>query len=156
MFLRRYDGDHDGRLRFSDFCTAFVPNDVNAAEMLQSRPAYHIYHAWGREKYFSGACRDQIVKTWQAHFDAENEAERLRDRLSNRPGFTLHEAFKTLDKKGRGYLTREDLEWKLEQHGFSPLEAEMQLLMQRYDKNRNGRITYTEFVDELTLKSKTL
>lgn len=58
LFVRRYDSDSDGRLRFSDFVSAFSPKDAGASDILNSRPAYHIYHEWNREQYFSWETRE--------------------------------------------------------------------------------------------------
>ena len=37
LFFNRYDKDKDGRLRFSEFCDAFVPQDKNYAQLLNQR-----------------------------------------------------------------------------------------------------------------------
>jgi hypothetical protein len=52
LFVRRWDKDNDGRLRYSDFCDALTPFNSHYAGMLSSRPAYHIHHAWRRGDYF--------------------------------------------------------------------------------------------------------
>ena len=41
LFVRRYDSDNDGRVRYSDFCDAFSPKDVYYSDLLaQRRPAH--------------------------------------------------------------------------------------------------------------------
>ena len=37
LFFYRYDKDKDGRLRFTEFCEAFVPLDQSYAHMINSR-----------------------------------------------------------------------------------------------------------------------
>lgn len=38
-------------------------------------------------------------------------------------------------------------------NGYSPLQSELIMLMEWYDRDRDGLISYTEFVDELTPKA---
>ena len=42
LFVRRYDKDSDGRLLYTDFCDAFLPQDEIVSSALERRPAYHI------------------------------------------------------------------------------------------------------------------
>ena len=37
LFVRRFDGDNDGRLMYSDFCEAFCPKDPLSAAALNKR-----------------------------------------------------------------------------------------------------------------------
>jgi Ca2+-binding EF-hand superfamily protein len=41
LFFLRYDKDRDGRLRFTEYCNAFIPLDGHFAAMLNSRKSYH-------------------------------------------------------------------------------------------------------------------
>ena len=37
LWFQRYDKDRDGRLRFAEFCEAFVPHDPSYANVINSR-----------------------------------------------------------------------------------------------------------------------
>lgn len=78
----------------------------------------------------------------------------LRKRLSRRPDFNVHDAFSTLDRDANGYLSRVEFGHLLSENGFYASEAEISLLMNRYDRNRNGRVTYAEFMEEIIPKSQ--
>lgn len=39
MFFAEYDKDRDGRLRYSEFASAFVPEDKYSASILEKRDA---------------------------------------------------------------------------------------------------------------------
>lgn len=41
----------------------------------------------------------------------------------------------------------------LKEYGFYATEAEISCLLDRYDRNRDGRISYSEFIDEIMPKS---
>ena len=76
----------------------------------------------------------------------------LRKRLCGRAEFGVHEAFQSCDRDGNGYLTRDELTRTVAAFGHFMSDKELQLLMQRFDKNHNGRITYQEFTEEMIPK----
>lgn len=44
FFMKRYDKDEDGRLRYSEFCDAFLPTDQFHASLLAKKAPLHMYH----------------------------------------------------------------------------------------------------------------
>jgi Ca2+-binding EF-hand superfamily protein len=43
FFLKRYDKDEDGRLKYSEFCDAFLPTDAFHASLLAKKAPLHMY-----------------------------------------------------------------------------------------------------------------
>jgi Ca2+-binding EF-hand superfamily protein len=87
------------------------------------------------------------------HFSVEESAELVRKRLFRRPGFSAHDAFTAVDLDKNGYITRDEFKKVLREYGFYALESELTWLVDRYDRNRDGRISYSEFIDEILPKS---
>ena len=155
LFVRRYDKDSDGRLLYSDFCDAFTPQDHLTSSALLKRPAYHLQNGYCRTHYFLRETRDLFLSTFRTHFVVEESAELLRKRLGRRPNFSVHDAFQTVDKDGNGYLTRREFGLILAENGIYPSESELVQLLDRYDRNKDGRISYSEFMEEMLPKSPT-
>jgi hypothetical protein len=131
-------------LKYSDFCEAFVPKQTDFADALVTRKAYFIHHAIPREEYFSQSAQFDFINVWKVHLSNEISLESLRKRLSNRPYFNSHDAFKTCDLNDNGFITVEEIQSFLRIHNYFPTEGELQLLRERYDKNKDGRISYAE------------
>ena len=83
----------------------------------------------------------------------EEQAELLRKRLSRRPNFNMHEAFLAIDREQNGYITRVDLSKVLQENRVYATEGDLWLLTSRFDRNKDGRISYSEFVEEFIPKS---
>ena len=85
----------------------------------------------------------------------ENEyhSEKIRQRLSRRPLFDAYEAFDALDKNGNGSISKYEFRELLADHGFYATQKELDTLMNRYDRNEDGKVSYTEFIREITPKS---
>lgn len=154
LFVRRYDNDNDGRIMYSDFCNAFTPKSSYHSNLLNGRRAFYMHQAHSdRRDYFTRDTRDLFLKTWRVHLTVEESAEFLRKRLGRRPRFSAHDAFSAVDADKNGYLTRDEFSDILKEYGFYATSEEISWLIDRYDKNRDGRISYSEFLDEILPKS---
>ena len=155
LFVRRYDKDGDGRILYSDFCDAFTPSDQGLAESMQRRPAYHINNGFCRTHFFTNETREMFLSTIRVHLTVEENAEMLRKRLGRRPDFNVHEAFLMLDRDSNGYISRNELRRVLGENGVFASEKDLSMIMQRFDRNGDRRISYSEFVEELIVKCPT-
>jgi hypothetical protein len=45
----------------------------------------------------------------RSHMRNENSSENLRDRVTRRPLFSIHEAFLACDKNGNSFVTRDEV-----------------------------------------------
>lgn len=153
LFVRRYDKDSDGRVLYSDFCEAFTPKAFHHASTLNSRKAYYLHHSYPKQEFFSRETRELLLKTFKVHFSVEESAELLRKRLGRRPHFSVHDAFQACDTDKNGYITRDEFKNMLREYGFYATDSEISWLIDRYDKNHDGRISYSEFIDEILPKS---
>eukprot|EP00743_Colponemidia_sp_Colp-15_P002650 GILK01002872.1.p1 GENE.GILK01002872.1~~GILK01002872.1.p1 ORF type:complete len:586 (-),score=91.06 GILK01002872.1:92-1849(-) len=152
LFFRRYDKDSDGRLRYSDFCEAFTPRQAEYASLLNNRVSYNL-NGSHRRVGFTMETSAQFSRALRLHIENERQAEHLRQRLSSRRGFNLHDAFEAVDRDGNGFITMDEFRAILQDNGIFATEKELLSLMSRYDKNKDGRVSYTEFVQEVTPRS---
>lgn len=156
-FVRRFDRDSDGRLLFSDFCDAFTPHDSFYANSLSTRAAQYIHRNIPKVHFFARETRDLILRCFRTHFEIEESIELVKKRLARRPKFNVRDAFKCIDVDDVDYLTKETFKRFLHTHKCYPTESEMIWLNNRFDRNNNSRISFSEFAEELmpknTLKS---
>lgn len=91
----------------------------------------------------------------QLHLEAEESAESIRQRLDRNPEFDVIKAFQDMDMDQNGFVSFEEFSSLLEFHGIEVNQRELAGLMLKYDKNRDGRISYQEFVEEIRPHSPT-
>jgi len=85
----------------------------------------------------------------------EVTSEAIRQKLNRRPLFNVYEAFKALDKADIGAFSIEEFKVLLLDHGIYATSKDVLNLVERFDKNHDGKVTYSEFVSEITPKSPT-
>jgi Ca2+-binding EF-hand superfamily protein len=134
------------RMGYAEFGKVFTSREPEYARMLNSRPRE------GR-RVFSFETETKMQDLLRLHLRAESMAESLRQRLSSTHEFSLHRAFNDLDIDRNGYITLNEFESMLRHHGFPATTQDLQLLLERYDKNGDGRVSYGEFVQEVTPQS---
>lgn len=151
--MKRYDRNCDGRLGYTEFQDAIIPKSASLATTLQLRRAHYSILRVPRPEYFSSYTRELFFRTLRVHFSVEASAENLRRRLLRIPGFSASDAFAAVDQDRNGFITRDEFRAILRQYGFFNTETEISWLLERYDRDRNGRVTYSEFVEEILPKS---
>jgi Ca2+-binding EF-hand superfamily protein len=153
LFVKRYDRNLDGRLNYTEFSEAFMPKSASYSTSLQLRRAHYSVLRVNRLDYFSSYTRELLFKTLRVHFSVEASAENLRRRLLRIPGFSTSDAFAAVDSDRDGFITRDEFRGILREYGFFVSETEIVWLVDRYDRNQDGRISYSEFVEEILPKS---
>lgn len=138
---------------YSDFCEAFTAKDTLSAQILTRRPANHLQAGASRHEYFTEDTREMFMKAFRTHFAVEENSELLRKRLSRRPHFSVHDAFTVIDATNTGYLTTNDLQRMLVEHRVFATTKDLNLLFSKFDRNKDGRISYAEFMEEIHPKS---
>lgn len=146
LLFSDYDRDEDGRLRYSDLCEMLAPKEHDYLSLIQNRSRSNHKDVFSRETNI------QLSKTLRTLISNENFAEKLRHEISKRPEFNATEAFSSLDYNGNGFISLDEFRKFLAENGKFPSDFDLIGLMNRYDRNKDGRVSFTEFVKEITPK----
>jgi uncharacterized protein YneF (UPF0154 family) len=106
-----------------------------------------------RDDCFMSDTKVEFRNVWRTHFKIESYSESLRQRLYKRPGFNVYEAFNSCDLNDNGSISRDELRRLIESRGFYVSEKEVSTLVEKIDKDKDGRITFSEFREEFIPKS---
>eukprot|EP00826_Nyctotherus_ovalis_P020135 TRINITY_DN1629_c0_g1_i6.p1 TRINITY_DN1629_c0_g1~~TRINITY_DN1629_c0_g1_i6.p1 ORF type:complete len:440 (-),score=96.24 TRINITY_DN1629_c0_g1_i6:142-1461(-) len=126
--MKRYDLNRDGALNRCEFEAMVLPKDNTYREML------------GKGQLDESAMPRELL---QAIISNEMQIERLRSdfntylRIYNR---SLRDVFNVL-AQDQDYITADHVKGVLE---------DVELLMERYDKDRDGKISFSELLQEIT------
>lgn len=152
LIFRKLDTDNDGLLRYAEFCGLFNPKSAEYLSILNDRiPSY--LDSGKLSLAFSYETKHLIKKVLDDHIRNEGRNEEIRQKLNRRPLFNIYESFKALDKNDNGFIDINEFRDALIEHGLYASTKEISNIVKRYDHNNDGKVSYYDFVQELTPKS---
>jgi hypothetical protein len=77
-------------------------------------------------------------------FSSEAKVEGWRQRLDRTSGFRMRLTFDKIDRIDKGYYHESDLIGFLQRSNITYLNKDLDLLFARFDKNRDGLVSYAE------------
>ena len=150
LLLSRYDRDLDGVLRFDELIDMFLPKDLVTSDALADRSAMYPSGYYTVASIPDPVTKNDFTHVLALNVKVENHVESIRQKHSERPLFNAVDAYDALNKYGNVALTRDDFGILLANHRFFPTNNELETLVDRFDKTKNGRVTYGEFINEIT------
>lgn len=151
--ITRYDNSGDRRLSVSEFEKMFIAHDSYYASMVARRGSNYVPRVVRRDDVFLPNTAYEFQSMWRTHIRCENAAESLRQRLASKPGFNAYEAFNSLDLNGDGTISTVELRRMIESRGYFVGQKELDQVIDKMDKDKNGRVTFSEFSDDIRTKS---
>lgn len=168
LFFKRFNLGGNDRLSFGDFVSAIVPVNPRMAHLLKQRPARLRLQAM--DEAFGHHILTAFAAVLDLAIDTEVAMEVIRQKLASREQFDIGKAFLTMlaaqrdgsdrDSELAGayhpgglpkFITIRDLEVLMKKHNhFDSLEQDdLPLLISRFDRDVDGRISLNEFFEQM-------
>ena len=144
LFITRYDTTGDRRLNMREFSDAFLALDAYYAGMTERRGSNHRYPLYRRDDCFMADTQLEFRAVWRTHFRSEVAAEATRQRLQRNPYFNVYDAFNSLDMNDSGAISQSEFKRLIQSRGFYVSEKEATEIVEKMDKNKNGRVSFAE------------
>jgi Ca2+-binding EF-hand superfamily protein len=149
IIFYKVDKDGDGYWSYDELQQAFVPRENEYAILVNSRGGFYGGES-NLKHYFEGETRNTLKKFIRALCECEISVELIRQKISNKLQIKPEAAFKAVDKDDKGYLSVNDLREFIKSQNMYPIEKNLGLLFERFNKSEDGAISYEEFVAGIT------
>ncbi|KAL8438150.1 hypothetical protein ACSSS7_000437 [Eimeria intestinalis] len=130
LFARKLSSDAGPRIRYADMARAFLPTKTRYAEAMINRISNGSHKCPTPQRHLA----PETLEIVAAIFD-----------MTLAYGFLIC----AHSRDGDGYVTAAEFSASLMAHGVCPSEAELNALVNRYDKNGDSKVSYNEFVNEI-------
>ena len=147
LLFKRFDLQKQDEINFADFFDMLIPFEKQFRNDVEQRPPRSFY---GNQciEIFSEQTIICLKNVLNLIINYENEINEIRK------GFSilirrLKDIFKMFDKKGLGYFGFDEFINYLRDNDMLDESLNVDLLFIRLDKNRNGKIDFTEIADEI-------
>lgn len=151
LLIRHFSSYKDSVVRFSDFERMFVPRDKYFAQMLKERKGM-VVPPYNRLSIFSTDTIEQIIRILRLQLQSESVAENIRKSITSKKWINFYEIFEDIDVDRDGLITIGEFQEVFNRHNEFVSLAELETLIERYDKDFDRRVSYSEFIEEITPK----
>lgn len=142
LIFVRNDYDNDGIINFFEFSELFAPFSNSLREQMNRRPAKSIASI----VEYGDATKKALESCLRAVADYEKETDLTREVTQHR----LYSLYNLIDQSNKGILVFQDLKDVLEKYGSFSNDQELLALIRRFDFNKDGKISLTEFIDQMS------
>ncbi len=147
LLMKRYDLQKNCSLNFSDFFDMIVPFEKDYRNMVENRSP-NTYCPNNCPDVFMFGTRMALKNVFNALIDYENKLNCMRRNYTTLR-LKLRDIFNLIDPCCTGAFKSEDLDNYLKKKCLFRNPKDEDLLFIRLDKNRDGKVDYCEFEDEL-------
>eukprot|EP00826_Nyctotherus_ovalis_P045682 TRINITY_DN5079_c0_g6_i1.p1 TRINITY_DN5079_c0_g6~~TRINITY_DN5079_c0_g6_i1.p1 ORF type:complete len:453 (+),score=122.77 TRINITY_DN5079_c0_g6_i1:694-2052(+) len=136
---RRYDLNKDGKLSYEEFEAMLKSESKVEKDSVE-------------DKEFGEITKCLLKSLMTSIIENEVKIERIRNdigRYAELKHLYLENTFNDLDKAKKGFITIEELTKLMQRTGNYMTSKEAELIMKRYDKDCDGRISFAEFLHEV-------
>lgn len=151
LLAKRSSHLQDNRLRFSDFSELFTPRIEEYSRILKSRGLKESLN--NSIPLPSQETMNIFLKAFHLLIESEQVFEKHRQKLALSSEFDLISTFNALDKDRNGFISQLEFSEALSVFNVPFNCKDLFALVEKFDKNCDGRISYSEFVEELTPKA---
>ena len=103
-FIKKYDRNESGRLKYSDFCDALIPLETSSAKILCKRQPKSV-----GDSYFCEETFNLYKLYWQTHFGNEQQFDELRHRMKQNNKYDPQAWFNACDTQLDGFMDADDI-----------------------------------------------
>ena len=100
--------------------------------------------------------QNQFNEFMRKLMQVESQIEDAKIILGKNPDFNCEDAFRLFESNEKGYLEKYDIKNGLNSIGVNPTEQELNILMKRFDLQKNNFINYADFFDMVVPFEKNL
>eukprot|EP00825_Cyclidium_porcatum_P014726 TRINITY_DN17_c0_g1_i8.p1 TRINITY_DN17_c0_g1~~TRINITY_DN17_c0_g1_i8.p1 ORF type:complete len:284 (+),score=70.10 TRINITY_DN17_c0_g1_i8:154-1005(+) len=152
LLFKKFSKSSDQMITFSKFSEIILPQSSEYANIMNNRLPKYVEDSEGLE-IFDIDTRLVFKKLINLIINGECEAEELRIELSRRPMFSLQDAFEAIDRDENGFITIDEFKEILNDYGFFVNQIDLQNLVDRFDQDKDGKVSYGEFIQEMSPKT---
>ena len=151
-FNKKFNKDNDQGFSYSDFCYMMTPKKYIMAQNLNKKE--NIKYFMG----FSFKTKRILCSAFKQLIDAEKSNENYRNKLIGNEKnmfkiyYCIENLFNSLKKNNKKGIDKDDICDFMKTNGRKLCQFEIELLMERFDKNKDELIDINEFFNEIRPK----
>jgi Ca2+-binding EF-hand superfamily protein len=97
---------------------------------------------------------DEMARALKDFISLDKDIESVKQMLSLKTDFNLEDCYRVFDVTGKGHINLRELEEAYNIYGLYPQKEELELVLSKYDKDNDGKLSFSEFCDMVVPRDK--
>ena len=95
---------------------------------------------------------DKILELFETLIEGEKSSEEIRSKISMAADNIFYDLFGEIKKENKPGIQKDDIDKFMKRNGYDIKDYEIEIIMEKMDKNKDGTIDYEEFISEVQSK----
>ena len=144
FLFRKFNKNINEFFEYEEFCEIFLPKKYSSAKIMSEKQ---------QSEYFKGLSQETkkiICRLFNNIIEGEKSNENYRKIMGVNKDYSGFNLFNKIKKNYSIGIYKEDISNFMKKNKHRLSNGEIELLMDRFDKNKDGMIDYKEFINEIT------
>ena len=158
FLFRKFDKKINDSLDFDEFCEIVLPKKHSNEKIMGTQTKSNVFNRVGIRDYPNNNLFHEISKEtkkmlgllFKNVIEGEKSNENFRKILAENEEMSGFDLFNKIKKNYSVGIYKEDIANFMKKNKYKLNNNEIELLMERFDKNKNGMIDYKEFIIEIS------
>jgi Ca2+-binding EF-hand superfamily protein len=148
QFLRSH-GIHASNRELFELCSVFEKTSDGriSHHKFARRLVGHESERFYGSRAISRELEHLLVKYFEIEITSLRNLELMRYKVADRYDFSLLNGFQSIDRNKFGHIKREQVCQFMAKHGLLLSSVEVEAIFKRFDRDLDGLLSYTEFVE---------
>jgi Ca2+-binding EF-hand superfamily protein len=141
--FRKFNKNMNEYFEFEEFCEIILPKKYSSAKIMSEKKNGYNYEISEETKSIISLLFKNII-------EGEKSNENYRIKIWKNGEYSGSDLFNEIKKSYSIGIYKEDFANFMKKNKYKVSNAELELLMERFDKNKDGMIDYKEFLNEIS------
>ena len=142
--FRKFNKNLNENFEFEEFCEILLPKKCSSAKIMNEKQSNEYYYE------ISEDTKNIICMLFKNIIEGEKSIENYRKIIGKSGEYSGFELFNKIKKNYSIGIYKEDIANFMKKNKYKISNGDIELLMERFDKNKDGMIDFKEFLNEIS------
>ena len=143
--FKKYNKSIEAGFNYDEFSNIILPRNISAKLRLENKKS-------DLNEELENDTTDEILELFETLIEGEKSSEEIRSKISMAADNIFYDLFGEIKKENKPGIQKDDIDKFMKRNGYDIKDYEIEIIMEKMDKNKDGIIDYEEFISEVQSK----
>ena len=142
--FKKYNKPVESGFNYDEFCKIILPRKISSKIIMENRN--------NENNELENETINKVVELFEIIIEGEKSSEEIRSMLSMISDNIFYDIFGEIKKENKPGIQKDDIDSFMRRGGYDIKDYEIEIIMEKMDKNKDNIIDYEEFISEVQPK----